>query len=359
MAFAVVVALTPAVGGMARLLGVVDKPGGRRVNRRPVPRLGGLALFLGLRRPGARVPRPEPRGARPPARRRARDDGRRGRRLPRPVVVGQARRAGRRRRRPGRVRRLGDPLHVPRARRPRAAGVARHDRDGARDRRDHEHAQLPRRARRARRRGGRDRRLHLLPDRALARQRRRPRSSRRSSSAPASASCATTSIRRGSSWATRARCCSASSLATESVQGLLKTAALATLVLPLLVLAVPILDTSFVIAKRIKYRRPLWLGDRTHLHHRFVSIGFSQRRAVVYLYAWCGILAGAALSTRFLRPRPHGEWLLWPTLGVAVVAARRARRVGLHRLPARDRQAGEPAHPPAPRRRPSGSVERQ
>jgi UDP-GlcNAc:undecaprenyl-phosphate GlcNAc-1-phosphate transferase len=48
VAFAVVVLLTPAVGGMARLLGVVDTPGGRRLNRRPIPRLGGLALFLGI-----------------------------------------------------------------------------------------------------------------------------------------------------------------------------------------------------------------------------------------------------------------------------------------------------------------------
>src|SRR6476469_8131910 len=48
VALVVVVALTPAVGGMARLLGVVDAPGGRRLNRSPVPRLGGLALFLGI-----------------------------------------------------------------------------------------------------------------------------------------------------------------------------------------------------------------------------------------------------------------------------------------------------------------------
>ena len=46
----IVVLLTPAVGGMARLLGVVDHPGtsGRRLHRRPVPRLGGLAIFLGI-----------------------------------------------------------------------------------------------------------------------------------------------------------------------------------------------------------------------------------------------------------------------------------------------------------------------
>src|SRR5438270_3249270 len=48
IAFVVVMLLTPAVGGMARLIGAVDAPGGRRLNRRPVPRLGGLALFLGI-----------------------------------------------------------------------------------------------------------------------------------------------------------------------------------------------------------------------------------------------------------------------------------------------------------------------
>src|SRR5436305_9867717 len=48
VALAIVVLLTPAVGGMARILGAVDTPGGRRLNRSPVPRLGGVALFLGI-----------------------------------------------------------------------------------------------------------------------------------------------------------------------------------------------------------------------------------------------------------------------------------------------------------------------
>ena len=112
-------------------------------------------------------------------------------------------------------------------------------------------------------------------------------------------------------------------LATLAIEGLVKTAALATLVLPLLVLAIPIVDTSFVVAKRLKYRQPLYEADRTHLHHRFMNIGFSQKRAVVYMYAWCGILAAAALSTRFLPPRPHGEWDLSNALiagGMALLA---------------------------------------
>src|ERR671924_1488973 len=48
VALGIVILLTPAVGGMARMLGVVDRPGARRLNRRAVPRLGGLALFFGI-----------------------------------------------------------------------------------------------------------------------------------------------------------------------------------------------------------------------------------------------------------------------------------------------------------------------
>ena len=136
-------------------------------------------------------------------------------------------------------------------------------------------------------------------------------------------------------------------LGAVSVQGLLKTAALATLVLPLLVLAVPLLDTSFVVAQRLKHGRPIYLADRTHLHHRFENIGFSQRRAVVYLYGWCVILALAALATHFVHPHRHGHWDASNVAIDGVVAAARARRLGLRRLPARDRQAGEPVHPAA------------
>ncbi len=107
-------------------------------------------------------------------------------------------------------------------------------------------------------------------------------------------------------------------LAAVSVQGLLKTAALATLVLPLLVLAIPLVDTSFVIAKRIKHGQPVYVADRTHLHHRLMNIGFSQRRAVVLLYLWCGSLALAALATRFVHPHRHGRW---NATGVAIDAA--------------------------------------
>jgi UDP-GlcNAc:undecaprenyl-phosphate/decaprenyl-phosphate GlcNAc-1-phosphate transferase len=109
-------------------------------------------------------------------------------------------------------------------------------------------------------------------------------------------------------------------LAAVSIQGLLKTASTVVLLLPLLVLAVPIIDTSFVVAKRLKYRQPIYGADKSHLHHRFLNIGFSQRRAAVTMWLWCLSLAGAALATRFVPFREGGDWHLWQTVAVLAIA---------------------------------------
>ena len=85
-----------------------------------------------------------------------------------------------------------------------------------------------------------------------------------------------------------------------AIQGALKTSAVAALFFPLVVLAVPIFDTGFVVAKRIKYRRPIYEADRWHLHHRMANLGFSQRRTLAYLYAWALIMAGLGLALRFV-----------------------------------------------------------
>jgi UDP-GlcNAc:undecaprenyl-phosphate/decaprenyl-phosphate GlcNAc-1-phosphate transferase len=115
-------------------------------------------------------------------------------------------------------------------------------------------------------------------------------------------------------------------LAAVAVQGMLKTAALTSLVLPLLVLAVPFIDTSFVVARRIKHGLPIHVADRSHLHHRFEAVGFSQRRAVVYLYVWCLTLTLAALATKFVPAHPHGRWdwthvAIDAAVGVLAIAA--------------------------------------
>jgi UDP-GlcNAc:undecaprenyl-phosphate/decaprenyl-phosphate GlcNAc-1-phosphate transferase len=108
-------------------------------------------------------------------------------------------------------------------------------------------------------------------------------------------------------------------LATVAVQGLLKTAATVALFFPLFVLAVPILDTTFVVLRRLKHGEKVYGADQAHLHHRFLRRGFSQRRATLTMYAWCLTLAAAALATRFVPFRESGEWHLGPTLFAAAI----------------------------------------
>ena len=116
-------------------------------------------------------------------------------------------------------------------------------------------------------------------------------------------------------------------LGCVAVQGALKTNALIALVGPLAILAVPFLDTSFVIARRLKYRRAPWSADAHHFHHRMARIGFSPRRTVLYLYAWTFMLAGLAVAMRFIPYSDnHGNFdlgwsLLMGALFLLVLAA--------------------------------------
>jgi UDP-GlcNAc:undecaprenyl-phosphate GlcNAc-1-phosphate transferase len=111
------------------------------------------------------------------------------------------------------------------------------------------------------------------------------------------------------------------------VEGSLKTNALIALIGPLVVLAVPFLDTGFVVAKRLKYRQPVYKADRWHFHHRMANIGFSQRRTVLYLYAWMLAMAGLAVALRFVpysdgAGRLNAGWAaLMAVLFACVVAA--------------------------------------
>lgn len=112
-----------------------------------------------------------------------------------------------------------------------------------------------------------------------------------------------------------------------AVEGAVKTQAVLALVFPLLVLAVPFLDTTFVVLKRMKYGRPVWQADANHLHHRFNRIGFSQRRSVLYLYAWTMTLGAFAVALRFVPYSDnHGHlnagWsLVMGAMGLVVLAA--------------------------------------
>jgi UDP-GlcNAc:undecaprenyl-phosphate/decaprenyl-phosphate GlcNAc-1-phosphate transferase len=94
-------------------------------------------------------------------------------------------------------------------------------------------------------------------------------------------------------------------LGITAVIASLKTNVVVALVVPLVILAVPFLDTGFVVAKRLKYGKAPWSADATHFHHRMANLGFSQRKTVAYLYAWTVMLAGVAVALRFIPYSDH------------------------------------------------------
>jgi UDP-GlcNAc:undecaprenyl-phosphate GlcNAc-1-phosphate transferase len=148
-------------------------------------------------------------------------------------------------------------------------------------------------------------------------------------------------------------------LGALAVEGVLKTPATIALAAPLLIMAVPILDTSFVVAKRLKYKRRPWAPDQNHFYHRFMRIGLSQRRTAAYLHVWAAVLAAYAVLLRFVPPRPLGVWdadntVICAVAGVFVLAgsvymvyeleilkARHFQALGLRRVPVEEEQPEE------------------
>jgi UDP-GlcNAc:undecaprenyl-phosphate/decaprenyl-phosphate GlcNAc-1-phosphate transferase len=117
-------------------------------------------------------------------------------------------------------------------------------------------------------------------------------------------------------------------IAGVAVDGVMKSAAAVAVVVPLIVLAIPILDTSFVVMKRLKYKLPVYGADRSHFHHRFFTIGWGQRKTVLALYGWCALMGSVAVAMRFVPYSDgHGHLQFGGTLalvgliGVALAAS--------------------------------------
>ena len=79
-------------------------------------------------------------------------------------------------------------------------------------------------------------------------------------------------------------------LAIISMQGLFKGYALISFVLPMLVLGLPLFDTLFAIVRRIIHGQSPMTADRGHLHHRLIDLGFNQKQAVAIMYSISSIL---------------------------------------------------------------------
>lgn len=89
-------------------------------------------------------------------------------------------------------------------------------------------------------------------------------------------------------------------LAIFAVMGFAKSFTLLSLVPPLLVLAIPILDTLFAIIRRKMNHKPIFKPDKNHLHHCLLKYGFSHRDTVLIIYAVSAVLALCGLIMTYL-----------------------------------------------------------
>lgn len=110
-------------------------------------------------------------------------------------------------------------------------------------------------------------------------------------------------------------------LATMSIQGLFKFYAVVSFVVPFLILGLPIFDTAFAFIRRIAHGQSPMHADRSHIHHRLIDMGLNQKQAVATLYVISAILG---LSAVVLTTGGEGKAMIFfaALCIVAVVAAR-------------------------------------
>jgi len=118
-------------------------------------------------------------------------------------------------------------------------------------------------------------------------------------------------------------------------------------VVPLMALAIPIIDTGMAITRRLRKGISITHADKEHIHHRLLNMGHSQRQAVLLLYFWTALLCGTSLALKFTA----NNKILWVTLALAIggfflTAIPRIIRgeggKGKHRAPRRHRKKDEP-----------------
>lgn len=84
-------------------------------------------------------------------------------------------------------------------------------------------------------------------------------------------------------------------LAAASIMGVFKTTLVVALIVPVLILGVPIFDTLFAIGRRVSKGTSPFTADDRHIHHMLLRAGFSQREAVLSIYIACFILSIVAI----------------------------------------------------------------
>jgi UDP-GlcNAc:undecaprenyl-phosphate GlcNAc-1-phosphate transferase len=116
-------------------------------------------------------------------------------------------------------------------------------------------------------------------------------------------------------------------LAVSAIQTHQKSSTAVSLLIPMLVLALPITDTALAMARRALSGRSMFTGDLDHIHHRLLNKGLSHRNTVLVLYVTSLLLAGVALSLSFA----NDAGMLWVLVALSLAAFLALRRLGYFR----------------------------
>ena len=117
-------------------------------------------------------------------------------------------------------------------------------------------------------------------------------------------------------------------LAGISIIGAVKCAATIALIVPILALGLPILDTTFAIVRRYRGGVPIFKPDKGHLHHRLLDLGFTQRQAVLLMYVISALLGLSAVA--LTEVSPQFAILIVGLVVVAVLFG--AKKIGILRM---------------------------
>lgn len=108
-------------------------------------------------------------------------------------------------------------------------------------------------------------------------------------------------------------------LAALSVQGTQKATTAVAVITPILAFGLPVVDTGMTLARRLVSGKPLFQGDREHIHHMLLARGWSQRHVALVLYAVCA--AFGLLAAIFTKTSSPVTGLVLFVIVVAVVVA--------------------------------------
>ncbi|MCI8478216.1 MAG: undecaprenyl/decaprenyl-phosphate alpha-N-acetylglucosaminyl 1-phosphate transferase [Oscillospiraceae bacterium] len=128
-------------------------------------------------------------------------------------------------------------------------------------------------------------------------------------------------------------------LAVVSIQGLFKFYTIISFAVPFLMLGLPIFDTCFAFIRRIAHGQSPMRADRSHVHHRLIDMGFSQKQAVAVLYVISAILGLSAVVLTTSGPLKAMLFLF--ALCVAGAVAARLFLAGNEKHSGGDEPAGE------------------